>query len=134
MKDINAVTLTGRLTRDSELKYTGSGYAICNLSLAYSRSQKVNGEWSDKSCFIDCTIWGKRGEALTGMLKKGVPVCVAGELDHQRWEKDGQVRTKHVLMVNEIRVFGGKKQTTEQESATTTAAPPADDFDDDVPF
>ena len=131
MKDINIFIVTGRITRDAELKYTNSGTAVLNGSLAYSRSIKKGDQWEDKSCYIEFIIWGRRGESLKNYLTKGQQVTVSGELDFETWEnKEGQKRSRHKLIVQDIRLMGGKKEGgyTPKETATD------DGFEDDIPF
>ena len=76
MRDINVVVLVGRLTRDSELKYTKSGMPIARFSLAVNRSKKQGDEWIDEACFFDIDFWGKAAEAINRYLLKGQQVGV----------------------------------------------------------
>lgn len=131
MKDINQFLCTGRLTRDAELTYNNSGTAFLNFSVAYSRSIKKNDQWEDKSCFIEAVIFGKRGESLSQYLTKGQQITITGELDFERWEKDGQKRSKHKLIVNDLRLMGGSPNNTNyQQTETVTDTK----FEDDIPF
>ena len=139
MTDINVVVLAGRLTRDSELKKTDSGFAICNFSLAVNGSKKNGDAWEDVAHFFDLTLLGKRGEALTQYLNKGQQIVVQGKLQQDRWEKDGQKRSRVKILVNDIQLVGGKKTET-SGSATgsvdgnTEQAAPTENFTDDIPF
>ena len=97
MSDINKVLLTGRLTRDSELRYINTGTAVCTFSIAVN---EWNGE-KEVANFFDCTLWAKRAEALHEYLVKGRQVMLEGSLKQQRWEKDGQQRSKlEITVVN----------------------------------
>lgn len=113
MEDINRVTLTGRLTRDPELRATQSGTPVCSFGIAVNGQRKNHqtGEWEDVPNFFDCTIWGARGEALSRILHKGVKVAVAGRLRFSQWEKDGQKRSKVEVFVDDLIMMDGKKQT-----------------------
>ena len=127
MKNVNTAVIAGNLTRDAELKYTKNSYAICEFSVACNDSRKnANGEYEDAASFFDCTLLGKRAEALTKYLVKGQSVVVQGRLEQQRWEKDGQKRSKVVIIANEIELTGGKKNAESKGSS--------DGFSDDVPF
>lgn len=127
--DINSVTLIGRLTRDAELKYSNSGTAFVNLSLANNYSRKQGEEWMSEVNYFDVTIIGKRAEALHKYLVKGKQIGIHGELRQDRWEQDGQKRYRVKIMADDIQLLGGgdQQQSTEQESSGS-------DFEDDVPF
>jgi len=156
MRDINVVVLVGRLTRDSELKYTKSGMPIARFSLAVNRSRKQDDQWVDETSFFDIDFWGKGAEAVNRYLVKGQQVAVEGELRQDRWEQDGQPRAKVVVNANNVRLMGsaqggqggGQGGGTYQRSAQSgqeaqpesrnsngsQVAAPADNFDDDIPF
>ena len=136
MKNINNYTVVGRLTRQMEVTYTNSGYAIGKFSIAYNRSIKKGDAWEDKSCFIDCTLFGKRAEALLPYMTKGLEVTIYGEIDHETWEKDGQKRSKHSVLVNEINMHGGGKKQEETGGNFEAPKPPASSGDskEDIQF
>lgn len=106
-KDINNVSVVGRLTKDAELKYTNSGFAISNLSLAVNSSRKDGDQWVDEASFFDVTILGRVAETLNQYLQKGKQIAVAGELKQDRWEKDGQKRSRVYILSNNIQLLGG---------------------------
>ena len=114
MKDINTATVSGRLTRDAELRFTSGGFGILKFSLASNYSKKDGDQWKDEANFFDCTILGKRGESLAQYLTKGTQVMVAGELRQERWEKDGQKQSKVGIMVDNVVLTGGKQQGQSQ--------------------
>lgn len=128
-KDINTVTLSGRLTRDMEVRATPSGTPIGTIGLAYNGSRKNHqtGAYEDVANFIDCTIIGSRANALQRFLTKGTPVVVSGELRYSSWERDGQKRSKHEIVVNEVKFFGSR-------NAQQPVEPQADVYDVDCPF
>ncbi len=102
MADINCVTLTGRLTRDAELKYTQNGGAVVRFSLAVNRAKRnADGSWGEDTSFFDCVYFGKGAEATNSYLTKGRMIAVSGELRQSRWEgQDGQARTRVEITVN----------------------------------
>ena len=141
MADINQVILIGRLTRDVELKYTNSGFAIANLSLAVNRRVKRDDTWQDEGNFFNCVLIGKRAEALAQYLVKGKQIGIQGELRQNRWEQDGQPRSRVEIFINDIQLLGGRsseqsvRNTGEQQGQySSPEIPTADDFDDDIPF
>jgi single-strand DNA-binding protein len=141
MADINHVVLVGRLTRDVELKYTNTGFAIANLSLAVNRRVKKDDTWQDEGNFFNCVLIGKRAEALAQYLVKGKQIGIQGELRQDRWEQAGQPRSRVEIFVNDIQLLGARipdqgstpppGRTGERPAAEI---PSADDFDDDIPF
>ena len=132
--DINKTIITARLTRDSELKYTQSGTAVCSFSIANGRSLKVNGEKKDFVSYFDCVLYGKFGEAIQPYLLKGVQVAVDGRLNQQRWEQDGNKRSKIEIVVENIQILS---KPTEERSAHTDGGKPAANIPrttaDDIP-
>jgi single-strand DNA-binding protein len=141
MADINQVILIGRLTRDVELKYTNSGFAIANLSLAVNRRVKKDDSWQDEGNFFNCVLIGKRAEALAQYLVKGKQIGIQGELRQNRWEQDGQPRSRVEIFINDIQLLGGRGTDAGARSASNQSnqyassdIPTADDFDDDIPF
>ncbi len=97
LPDLNKVIIAGRLTRDPELKYIGSGRAVCNLSVANSQHYRTKeGERRESTTFVNVTLWDKQAEWVGERLKKGRPVLVEGRLKSDSWEDKttGQKRTK----------------------------------------
>jgi single-strand DNA-binding protein len=107
MADLNHVTLIGRLTRDAELKYTSSGQAVCKFSIAVNRRRKNGDQWEDEANFFDIVLWGRQGEALNQYLVKGKMIGVEGELRQDRWQQDGQNRSKVEIVANNLQLLGG---------------------------
>ena len=139
MSDINHVVLVGRLTRDAELKYTNSGFAIAKLGLAVNRRVKKEDTWQEEANFFDAVMMGKRAEALAQYLQKGKQIAVEGELRQDRWEQEGQRRSRVEIFVTNIQLLGGRAGAPVPEPSAGEEAPPqgvptADNFDDDIPF
>ncbi len=105
--DINIVTLVGRLTREAELKYTNSGLAVCKFSLAVNRRKRSGDQWTDEVSYFDIVLWGKQGEAIQQYLGKGKQIAVSGELRQNRWEQDGQNRSKVEIVASNVQLLGG---------------------------
>lgn len=98
--NINSITISGRLTKDPELRHTQGGKALCKATIAWNVGKKnADGEWEDgPGQFLDLTAWEKLGEGLA-QLDKGALILVTGQLQYETWEKDGQKRSKHSLKV-----------------------------------
>lgn len=109
MADINHVVLVGRLTRDAELKYTQGGAAICRFSIACNRRRKNGEQWEDEANFFDIVLWGRQGEVLNQYLVKGKQIAVDGELRQNRWEQDGQNRSKVEIIANNVQLLGSSQ-------------------------
>jgi single-strand DNA-binding protein len=107
MVDLNHVVLIGRLTRDAELKYTAGGQAVCKFSIAVNRRKKSGDQWEDEANFFDIVVWGRQGEALHQYLVKGKMVAVDGELRQDRWQQDGQNRSKVEIVADLLQLLGG---------------------------
>ena len=101
---INRVVLTGNLTRDPELRRTQSGMAILSFGIAVNdrRKNPQTGEWEDYANFIDCTMFGSRGESIANYLAKGNKVGIEGKLRWSQWERDGQKRSKIEVIVDDL--------------------------------
>ena len=161
-EDLNSVFLVGRLTRDMELTHTANGYSIGKLSLAVNRRRKVGEQWEDEASFFDLNLWGRRAESLERYLQKGTQVAVQGQLRQDRWEQDGQRRSRVVVELSNIQLLGsrnsgessgygghapsegsyGRNYRGGSESyappRTGSVNPPAgtggEEFEDDIPF
>jgi single-strand DNA-binding protein len=107
MADLNHVVLIGRLTRDAELKYTANGQAVCKFSIAVNRRRKSGEQWVDEPNFFDVVLWGRQGETLNQYLVKGKQVGVDGELRQDRWEQDGQNRSRVEIVASNLQLLGG---------------------------
>lgn len=107
MADVNQVTLIGRLTRDAELKYTSNGFAIASFAIAVNRRRKNGDQWVEEASFFDINLFGKSAEGLKQYLVKGKQIAIEGELRQDRWEQDGQPRSKVVVIANNVQLLGG---------------------------
>jgi single-strand DNA-binding protein len=107
MMDMNHVVLIGRLTRDAEYKVLSSGQAVCNFSIAVNRRKKVGDQWEDEASYFDIVLWGKQADSLNRYLVKGKQIGVDGELRQDRWQQDGQNRSKVVISANNVQLLGG---------------------------
>jgi single-strand DNA-binding protein len=105
--DINHVVLVGRLTRDAELKYTSNGTAVCKFGLAVNRNRKQGDQFVEEASFFDIVVWGRQGEAIEKYLAKGKQIAVQGELRQNRWEQDGQTRSKVEIHAFNVQLLGG---------------------------
>jgi single-strand DNA-binding protein len=143
MADINHVVIIGRLTRDAELKFTANGQAVCKFSIAVNRRKKQGDDWTDEASYFDIVLWGRTGETLHQYLVKGKMVGVDGELRQERWEHDGQNRSKVEVIASTIQLLGTNQKSDdpyspaapEKQTQSGKSQQVADDgFADDIPF
>lgn len=137
-QDLNRVILIGRLTKDAALTYTSGGMAVCKFAIAVNKRRKQGEQWVEEVSFFDIVAWGKSGESLNQYLAKGKQVAVEGELHQNRWEQDGQARSKIEINANNVQLLGGgdAKTAPAPTRSEPRQAPPFDDtppFDDDIP-
>lgn len=131
MLNLNKVIVTGRLTKDVELRYTAKGKPVIGNTIAIANPIKdANGNWKDNPCFLDFTVWEKQAEYVGNSFKKGDAVYVEGRLEQQEYEKDGKTIKKIVLQVFDIKALDAKKKDETQPQ--TPAKPQVND--DDAPF
>ena len=109
---VNKVILVGRLGRDPETRYTGSGQAVANFSLATDESYKDrNGERQKRTEWHKIVVWGKQAEIAQQYLKKGSLIFVEGRIQSREWQdKEGQKRTSFEIVANNFRMLGGRAE------------------------
>src|SRR3954462_15989853 len=109
--NINRVVLTGNLTRDPELRSTGSGMAVCSLRIASNtrRKNQSTGEWDDKPNFFAGTVWGAQGVYCARFLSRGRPVAIDGRLEWPEFTyKDGNKRQEIEIVADAVQFLGGR--------------------------
>ena len=114
MPSYSSVVLLGHLVRDPELRYTPSGVAVCDFTLAVNRkfTRKDSGEKVEEVAFIDVTVWNRVAEISAEYLKKGRAVLVAGHLQQDHWQdkETGQKRSKLRVVGHTVQFIGGGSQ------------------------
>ena len=146
---LNHITIMGRLTRDPELRRTGSGVAVASFTLAVGRDYAAEGQERETD-FIDCVAWRSTGEFVSKYFAKGSMAVVSGRLQIRNWtDKEGNKRRTAEVVADNV-YFGESKRQSEGGGYASPAAPayggysapatPASDFtmldDDDahLPF
>lgn len=138
---MNVFTFSGRLAADAELRTTASG----EKALGFRTANDVGFGDRKSTNWIDCTVWGKRAEALAPHLTKGKQVLITGEVTLREFEKrDGTRGASMSVRVAEIDLVGGGNQprddkpaaghTKHHEEKANGYAPKPDDLDDEIPF
>lgn len=164
MSSVNKVILVGRLGNDPEVRYTATGSAVANLSLATSENwkDKQTGEKQERTEWHRVVFFNKLAEIVAQYLRKGSLIYVEGALQTRKWQdQSGQDRYTTEIVANEMRMLGSKSESagtasyaapaassyppaassnmpSQSQSASRPSAMPAspspDNFDDDVPF
>lgn len=114
---LNHIIIMGRLTRDPELRRTGSGIAVASFTLAVDRdfSPKDGGE--RETDFIDCVAWRQTGEFVSKYFAKGRMAVVSGRLQIRNWtDKDGNKRRSAEVIADNV-YFGDSKRDDQGGSA-----------------
>jgi len=141
---MNKAILVGRLTKDPELKTTGSGVNVCSFTIAVNRRFR-NAEGNYDADFINCVAWRQQAEFLSRFFSKGRMVGVVGSIQTRNYERDGQrvyvteVVADEISFVDSKSQNDGPAQSTPAASANTNSFGADDGFipmpaDDDLPF
>lgn len=137
--DLNKWIGIGHLTKDASLTYTSGGMAVCKFDLAVNKKRKQGDQYVEEVSFVPIVLWGKSGESLNQYLVKGKQVAVEGELHQNRWEQDGQARSKIEINANNVQLLGGgegqsaPRNTPQRSPAPAMAGDVPPDFPDDLP-
>ena len=157
---VNRVLLIGNLGRDPELKYFDDGSAVCNFSIATSRTWKNrDGEKQEETEWHRIAVFAKLAEVCGEYLKKGRTVYIEGRLRTRQYEKDGVTHYTTEIVAEEVKFLGGRRddeggddggqqrggygQQRQQQQRPAPqqrqqSAPKSntrfDDMDDDIPF
>lgn len=153
MASVNKCIFIGNLGRDPEMKYTASGEAICNFSIACTESwkDKQTGEKKEMTEWVRISFFGKLAEICGQYLKKGSQVYVEGSMRTRKWtDKDGQERYTTEIRGDVMRILGSKDSQSSggnyDSGGDQDARPPRQprqpgtatggfhDLGDDIPF
>ncbi|MGE5590260.1 MAG: single-stranded DNA-binding protein [Bacillota bacterium] len=129
---LNRIILIGRLTRDPELRYTPSGKAVANFTLAVDRG-RPNQQGQKEADFIDIVVWDKQAETVSQHLNKGRLVAVEGRLQIRSYEaQDGTKRKAAEVVASSVQFLDSKKAQAVGNAPDLGSEVTFDD--DDVPF
>ena len=155
-RGVNKVTLIGNLGNDPEVRYSGNGKAVANVSLATAESwrDKDSGEQQERTEWHRVVFFGRLAEIVSEYLHKGSQVYVEGRLQTNKWQdKEGNDRYTTQIVANEMQMLGSRGGTSANKEPAPNKDPapdspvdsspkqtqplaesPADDFDEDIPF
>ncbi len=107
---LNHIVIMGRLTRDPELRRTGSGVAVASFTLAVDRDFSPKDGSDRETDFIDCVAWRQTGEFVSKYFTKGRMAVVSGRLQIRNWnDKDGNKRRTAEIVADNV-YFGDSKR------------------------
>lgn len=128
---MNYGTFAGRLGGDAELRTTPSGKQVCAFSIG------VTTGYGDKksTLWVNCTLWGERGQKLAQYLTKGLPVAVTGEVNVRAYsDKGGNARASLEVNVQAVTMLGSAERSHDGRTPEQRPAAGNDDFGDSIPF
>ena len=138
---LNHITIMGRLTRDPELRRTGTGTAVTSFTLAVDRDFAPKDGGEKETDFIDCVAWRSTGEFVDKYFSKGRMAVVSGRLQIRAWtDKDGNKRRTAEVVADNVYFGDSKKDESYSTGNTYSPSAPAQEFtpidDDDaqLPF
>ena len=128
----NKVTLIGNLGQDPELRYTPSGEAVCNFSLATNERKKdKTGEFQDVTTWFRVTLWRNQAENASKYLEKGRSVYIEGRLRLSEWtDRDGNSRQTLEVTASEMQFIGGRGNEMSSNASSNNTS---NDFGDSKP-
>ena len=120
---MNKVILTGRFTRDPEIKYTNEGTSIVRFSIAVNRNY-TSSDGQKETDFFNITVWRTQADNCGKYLKKGSKVAIVGSLQNRTWEdKDGVRRSVTVIIASEVEFLTSKNSQDNIEDAPAAVRP-----------
>ena len=130
---INNVIVSGRLTRDVELRYTGSGTPVASMSIAVDRVYRdSDNNWQTETSFFRIVAWARLAERASEMLSKGSPVIIEGTLQSRTWkDKEENTRTTVEITANRIQNLEREAQESDHDQKSV---PEDKEAEDDIPF
>jgi single-strand DNA-binding protein len=146
MSSMNKVILIGRVGQDPEIRYTGNGQAVANLSLATSEKwkDKETGDMQEHTEWHKLVAFNRTAEVIGEYVVKGSLISVEGKLNTRKWQdKSGVDRWTTSVHVDRMNMLGGKgdkpaapqqQQGYVEAKREQAAEAPVDNFDDDIPF
>ena len=137
MAGVNKAILVGRLGKDPEIKYTPSGTAIANFTMATSENYKdKDGQKQERTEWHRIVAFGKLAEICGEYLAKGKQVYVEGRIQTRSWDdKDGNKKYMTEIVANIMQMLGkAAESATGASAADSSVVPESPQVDEDVPF
>lgn len=146
MRGFSKAIVAGNVTRDPEMRATGSGSQVCSFAIAVNRSYRdSSGNQQDQVSYLDCVAWGKSAEVICQYVHKGSALLVSGRLEQRSWEdkNSGQRRSRTEIVVDDFSFIGGNGNggggsgsysggSKSSKSSASDSSAGGDDFGSDV--
>jgi len=134
--DLNRAILIGNLVRDPEIRYTQSGTAVANFSIASNYTYTQGGEKKEQVSFISCVAWTKLGELIVQYCKKGHRIGIEGRLQQRSWEDtNGNKRSTVEIVCENVQFLTPKGKDQGIPDIPDVPESSNKSFsDDDIPF
>ncbi len=141
-KGVNKAIIVGNLGKDPEIRYTASGSAIANCTIATSETwkDKQSGEKQEKTEWHRVVFFNRLAEVVAEYVKKGQQIYIEGRIQTRKWQnQEGKDQYTTEIVADKMQMLGGRQDTApkSQPAAPQQASAPQagiDDFDSDVPF
>ena len=130
MTDLNSIVLIGRITQEvseQDFGYISTGTAKLTLHIANNESRKKGDNWEDVTSYFDVVYWGKPAENIKVKIHKGLLLGISGRIKQDRWEKDGQKKSKIYINADSIQIL--EKVQKAENSGTDNGG-----FQEDIPW
>ena len=137
---LNKVTLIGNIGADPEVRYTPTGGAVANVTLAttFRWKDRQSGERKESTEWHRVVFYNRLAEIAGEYLKKGRQIYVEGRLQTRKWQgQDGQDRYTTEIIATEMHMLGGKREDGQAQDRPKQSEPQVNNyegFDDDIPF
>ncbi|PLX67955.1 MAG: single-stranded DNA-binding protein [Denitrovibrio sp.] len=129
---LNKVVLLGNVTRNPEVRYApGKDLAVAKFGLAVNRKTKDR----EETCFIDIVTFGRTAEMCGEYVTKGMPILIEGRLSYNTWEQEGQKRSKHDVVAENIQFVSRREDRSGSSNSSFQEPSKSGGIDeDDIPF
>jgi single-strand DNA-binding protein len=142
LANVNKVIISGRLTRDAEVRYTPAGSPVSTLPVAVNRRYKSQeGEWRSEATYVNVVAWDKLAERAGQMAKKGAALLVEGRLQSRSYEaSDGgrrsvlEVRAERLQFLDRQTKEGGEGQAVDEPEQVESKEMENAEGENDLPF
>ena len=135
--ELNLIIVSGRLTRDPDIRMTQKGSTVCSFAIANNRSylDPSSNEWKEEVSYMSVTAFGMLADRLKERIKKGTPVIVEGRLVMSEFtDKNGQQRSELRINANRVQVVPTGASTQEAGASASSEESATEVVEDDVPF
>lgn len=135
---VNKAILVGNLGKDPEIRYTASGTAVCNFSIATTESYKdKDGNRQEKTEWHNIVVWRQLAEICGKYLTKGKQIYIEGKLQTRKWEdRDGNDRYSTEIVADQMQMLGSKGDSPAQSQPASSGGMDNNQFNPDyeIPF